>query len=224
MITTELPVTLILPPPIVPRSPGQHVSGIIRCLAVDMGILKPEWAEELSLVDARDITDPVAVLRINIGLAWEEHYIPMLGDVADHPEEIHYEGIYMSPDGESVSVIITRGQPKHVLMVHEVKATYKSTKTVGEPTTDNPWMWMAQIKSYCKALGTRFAVLHVLFLCGDYSYPIKPVLKKWQLEFTQQELDDNWALLMDYREHRLSIEAAKKDELLVVNWEDLKEL
>lgn len=204
MIATEIPVTLELPEPKIPRSPGIHVSSIIRCIATEQGILKAEWAEELSLVDVRKITDQTAVLRMLIGLAWEEQYFSMLPDIVYHPGETKVDGIYLSHDGESLSVIVTNGQPEHMLVVHEAKATYKSTRTVGD--LSEQWMWLAQIKAYCKALKTRYAFLHVLFLCGDYSRPIKPLMKMWALEFTQEEIDENWQLIVDYRDHRLSIE------------------
>lgn len=208
MISTEIPVDLRLPESRVPRSAGIHVSSIIRCIATETGILKPEWAEELSLVDIRTITDPVAILRISIGLAWEEYYIPtILGPmgVLDHPGEMHVDGVYMTHDGESLDVIITQTFEGTVVMVHEVKATYKSTKTVGD--VSDQWLYLAQIKAYCKGAGTRFAKIHILFLCGDYKYPIKPQLKCWQLEFTQEEIEDNWELLTDYRDHRLKVES-----------------
>jgi hypothetical protein len=222
MKATEIPVNLTLPPPIVPRSPGQHVSGIIRCLATEMGILKPEWAEEMSLTDVREITDPTAVLRICIGLAWEEWYIPQLQEVLDHPGEMLMDGVYLSHDGESLSsVMITPATEEWVVLVHEIKSTYKSTRTVGDLTAQ--FMWLAQIKAYCKAKATRYAMLHVLFLCGDYTYPIRPLIRKWLIEFTQQELDENWQLLLDYRDHRLAIEAAKREESLVaIDWDEVK--
>lgn len=212
-VTDQFP--LFLPESKTPRSPGVHMSGIIRCIATETGILKPEWAEEISLTDVRTITDPVAILRINIGLAWEQHYIGTLMEpygIADHPQEVEVDGIYGSPDAErvsvieSVSVIIT---PKRTIKheCHEIKATYKSTKTVGDLTSQ--WMWLAQLKMYCKALGTRFAVLHILFLCGDYSFPIKPVREVYEIEFTQQEIDDCWNLMRDYRDNRQgSVDAA----------------
>ncbi len=210
MITREIPVSLTLPPSKTARSAGVHVSSIIRCIATETGILKAEWAEELSLTDAREITDKVAILRISIGLAWEEHYIPLLAEVIDHPGEMEVDGVYMTHDGESVSVVASERGDRLVLKVHEVKATYKSTKTVGN--LEGQWMWLAQVKAYCQGLGTRFAVIHVLFLCGDYKFPIKPVLKVWELEFTQDEIDDNWNLLRDYKEH---LEAQIKDK---ENW------
>ena len=202
VITSLYP--LYIPEPIIPRSEGLHVSNIIRCLAMESGILRPEWCDELSLSDVRTITDPIAILRINIGLAWEEHYIPMLRNVVDHPEELKLDGVYMSRDGESVSVIITPKGPQVRHTVHEVKATYKSTNTVGDLSSEK--IWMMQIMAYLKASATRYAHFHVLFLCGDYSRPITPRMEVWELEFEQEELDDNWQLLTGYRDYRLKRE------------------
>lgn len=201
------------------RSEGLHVSAIIRCLATEHNILKPQFCEELSLLDIKDMSriGIIAQLRIQIGIAWENYYIPTLKDVMDHPGEMCLRGVYMSPDGKgvrplyipedldlSVSAFITPRNLKYVIKIVEVKATYKSTKTVGDMSTQ--WMWLAQLKSYCKAAGTRFAELHALFLCGDYIRPISPKLIIYHIEFTQQELDDNWTLLTEYADYRMAIE------------------
>lgn len=202
-ISSEI-VNLVIPPSRLPRSEGIHVSSIIRAIATETGILKAEWAEEVSLVDAREITDPVAVLRICIGLAWEEWYIPQfLGQlgVLDHPGEMECAGVYLTHDGESLDVIITEKGKRHEHIIHECKATYKSVNTVGDMS--GQWMWLAQCKAYCKAAGTRFCKLHVLFLCGDYTYPITPKLMVWSIEFSQEEVEENWDLLMEYKDKKL---------------------
>lgn len=198
MTITEIPVELSLPPS-TGRSEGTHVSGIIRCLATELGILTPDVTEELSLSDVREIKDPTAILRILLGLAWEEKYISLIGDVDDHPREMELQGVYMTHDGESVSCVL--GCNHYMLVCHEVKCTWKSARTVAS-ALEQQHMWMWQIKAYCKALNTRFAMLHVLFVCGDYSYPIKPTLRKWLLEFTQEEIDQNWEMLMQYKTYR----------------------
>lgn len=208
MIITEVPVNLTLPAPEVPRSKGTHVSSIIRCIATETGILKPEWAEEINLIDVREITDPKAILRMSIGLAWEEYYIrKILGKegIVDHPGELKSDGIYMSPDAESIDVIITDGRKRRRHTIHECKATYKSVKTVGD--LSNQFMWLTQCKSYCHGAGTRFAEMHVLFICGDYVFPITPVCKRWAIEFTKDEIEENWQMLVDYRDYRLAKEA-----------------
>lgn len=202
MITTEINAPIWLPGPLVPRSAGVHLSSIIRCIATEAGILKPEWAEELSLVDARTITDPVAILRISMGLAWEQYYIPTIltpsMGVTDHPGEHYVDGVYMTPDGESLDVIITDTPTGLTKFVHEVKFTYKSTNTVAD--LKKQWMWKAQLMGYCKALETRHAILHVLFACGDYIFPLKPALKCWRVEFTPEEIEEGWGMMTTYRD------------------------
>lgn len=190
------------------RSPGIHVSSIYRLIAIDRGILKPEDAEELGLVDVRDMSGIgiIAQLRIHLGLAWEEHYLRCLPEVTKHPGELKLDGVYLSPDGESVSVIFTL-PGRYGVIIHEVKCTYKSTNTVNPrgKVLQGPknWLWMCQLKAYCKAKKTQHAVLHVLHVCGDYVRPIVPMLYRYHIEFTQQELDDNWNLLMDYKDIKI---------------------
>jgi hypothetical protein len=133
-------------------------------------------------------------------MAWERYYLPFLGDVVHQPGELQIDGTYMTCDGESLSVILSQETEKWHLVIHEVKLTWKSARTVADIAKQLMWMW--QIKSYCKAKGTRFAQLHVYFVCGDYTYPMRPVLKKWLLEFTQEELDNNWKMLMEYKAYR----------------------
>lgn len=193
------------------RSEGVHLSGIIRSIAVATKILTPDQCDDLSLVDANqqewwENLAPVDKLRISIGLAWEAWYIPQIGNVVDHPGEMQLQGIYMTHDGESIDSVWT-GDTE--LTLHEVKATYKSIKTVEgkepEEWLRSQWMWLTQLKGYCKGLGIRVAFLHVLFLCGDYSYPIRPVLKVYKVTFEQDEIDETWELLTDYMDFRQTI-------------------
>jgi len=209
MIVTKEPVILTLPEPKKPRSVGIHNSSIIRCIATEQGILKPQWCEELSLIDARKIVDQTAVLRMCIGLAWEEFYIPRyIEDVIDHPDEMQVDGVYMSPDAENISSVLSfrTGRRRWAKIIHEVKATYKSTKTVGNVDEDDPkirrsnWMWVAQLMGYCLAAKTYHACLHVLFLCGDYKRPIEPQIWKFNIEFEDHELINNWQYQMKYLE------------------------
>ncbi len=222
MIVTQVPVTLALPESRSPRSQGVHVSSIIRCIATEAGILKPEWVEELSLIEVKgssqawwDRLDEVAKIRISLGLAWEEFYIPTLTHVVDHPGEMQTDGIFMTHDGESLDVVLTeRGVQQQILAVHEVKCTFKSMNQIAGVEFDyaagsysydlsGQWMWLSQMKSYCRGLHTLRAYLHVLFLCGDYSFPISPRLLCFQVDFTQDEIDDNWSLLTAYRDAHL---------------------
>ena len=210
MIINPTPANVFIPPTPVPRGQGIHVSGLIRSIAAHMGVLKPEWVDDPDYIgDSREITDETAILRILIGLAWEELYISKIlcaDGVVKHPKEYVLDHIHMSPDGISGKVVhgvTTMWGPNRTvgsLLVHEVKATYKSIKTTAD--FSKQWMWLTQGMAYCKGVGTREIRFHVLHLCGDYKMPIKPVAKCWDIEFTQKEIDDNWALMRDYRDYQ----------------------
>jgi hypothetical protein len=121
------------------------------------------------------------------------------------PGEMCVEGIYMTQDGESLDVVVSEQKERIVLAVHEVKLTYKSINTVNP--IDKEWLWLMQMKGYCRAKQTLRAYLHVLFVCGDYSHPIRPIKRIWRFEFSQQEIDEAWSLVTNYRDHRLKQEA-----------------
>lgn len=200
-----LPFELNLPPDRAPRSPGTHISAILRCMAGEMGILAKEYLEDLSLADVGDEEwwgrlDEHNKIRIAIGLSWEEWYLRTIPGVTPHPGEMEYQGIYLTHDGEELSVIITVEGENYALVVHEVKTTSKSTKTVGNLETQ--WMWVSQAKAYCKAAGSLIAIIHVLFIYGDYSWPRRPQLKRWRITFTQEEIDEKWEEIADYVRHR----------------------
>ena len=203
-------INLALPAPLdrTPRSRGVHLSNVIRVIGAQNGSLKPEYVESLDLVDASTLEwwgrlTLVNQLRVAIGLAWEEWYLPQLAPlgIVDHPGEMERDGIYMTHDGESIDVLRTeRGENQMVLALHEVKTTYKSTRTVGD-SLSRQWMLLSQAKGYCKGLNTLLAYIHMLFICGDYSYPISPLLRIYKIIFTQAEVDDNWDVITSYVEH-----------------------
>lgn len=215
-------VTLVPAPITLPishdRSVGIHVSRIIAAMAVEAGILKSSTAAALDLQelggDAEAWWASLGTsdrIRIFIGLAWEQWYIPRLLDVIDHPGELCFEGVFLTPDGEGMDVILTeRDEEGFILALHEVKATYKSINTVGNPF-ESQWMWTSQCMAYAKAMGTTRTYLHVLFLCGDYKYPITPSIGPdkermlcWRADFDQEEIDERWDTLMSYVRHRQS--------------------
>lgn len=193
-----------------PRTEGVHLSGILRKLAILNGSLEIAEPENLDLIEVKgdnlrwwNNLPEDAQLRIAMGVAWEQWYIPRLEDVIDHPGEMCLEGIYLTPDGESISYIYSPLlSDEQDVFIHEVKLTYKSIRTVGDLTTQ--WLWIAQIRAYCKAKGTRYAFLHVLFVCGNYSFPIKPQRRVWRITFTDLELDDHWDIVVSYRDYCLT--------------------
>lgn len=208
MIVEPLPVNLLLPRNRAPRTPGIHVSSVIRLLAVRKGHLKIGMTGNLSLMEEVDQEAwwnrlaPIDRLRMSIGLAWEEWYIrEQLPEVVDHPGEMELDNIYMTDDGESLDTVIIEGGTRYKLRVHEVKATSKSIHEL-----KNEWMWMTQVKCYCKGAQSLDADLHALYIHGNYKYPIQPQIRRWRLTFSQDEIDATWDEILqtvrDYHEDR----------------------
>lgn len=215
------------------RSPGVHVSGLIRAMAIDYGILDRRWVPED--FDLQDITedgtdqgqwwaslDEDSQVRMAIGMAWEQWYFPRLPNVIHQPGELYLNGIYLTIDGQSRDLLVTQRSRRdlRVVALHEVKTTSKSINTTGNLADPNPknWMWLTQCKSYCKARGTTVIYLHILYLFGDYSYPMRPRLHVWRLEFTQQEIDDAWSLILDsLHRYRASGRVSSLDPRLVAH-------
>jgi hypothetical protein len=208
MKTTLMPVNLKQPVGR-PRGQGIHISTIIRCMAVEMGVLDPSWVEDMSLVDLSsdewwEKLDPPTKLRMSLGLAWEQWYVQtQLEGVIWQPGEMCVNGIYMNHDGEELDVIITPSCQQFGMVLHEIKTTSKSTNTVGDDLLTQ-WMWLAQMKAYCKGLNTLVGYLHVLFLRGNYKWPYNMEIKRWRVEFTQEEIDMHWEDMMDYVRYRES--------------------
>jgi hypothetical protein len=56
--------------------------------------------------------------------------------------------------------------------------------------------YLTQLKMYCYMQHTTHGRLYVCFIAGDYTRPFKSQLVAVDLEFTQDELDQEWAMLM----------------------------
>jgi len=126
-----------------------------------------------------DITDEDR-MQFEKGWLWETTLSKAFAEkAAIRIGEIECDGITCSPDGVAYN---DAGE----LVVEE----YKCTSFSVDKTPADVWKWMCQVKGYCKALNTTkcvFRVLHMMFV---------PVYKVWEIEFTQGEIDENWAAIL----------------------------
>jgi hypothetical protein len=197
------------------RNPGIHLSQIIRDLALRGKLLDAKYEGKL---------DPDALPAcVCLGIAWEEWLSKLYPEMVFHPGERQLEGIYMNPDGIEVFERTLMGTSRRTydLRVHEFKLTWKSSRRKG-PTPEaaelaekvrimEEWMWMTQLKAYCKESGTRWGALHVFWVNGNYmrgdSDPFsEPYYSVWDIEFTQREIDENWEMLRNHRDFMLNQE------------------
>lgn len=166
------------------RAPGVHLSEIYGDLLTKLFPKK------------YDRTKPMDMIRIETGLVFENVLERGLAEkfATVRPGEIFSdEGIAMSPDG--VNPTLCAGE--------EYKATWKScryglTDEYGMPLPQFIG-WFIQIKGYAKWLMVRRYLLRVLFVNGDYSQPLSPKFLTWDIMFTDDEIEENWTMLMNHR-------------------------
>lgn len=177
-----------------PRTPGVHVSTILRDIALKIGVFKDEDEdEEMCTQPGLEGFSLIAVLRMALGLAWEEWFSKQAASrypgLVFHFGELHLDGIWLTPDAFDVLFLVL-GQ------IHEFKVTWKSAAR----KVADQWYWVTQLKAYCHAMGVLAAVLWVYYVNGDYRHGYRPEFKRYEFTFTPEELAANWRMIVGYRD------------------------
>jgi hypothetical protein len=173
------------------RAHGVHLSGIIRYMAVNRGLIKQNQEDLDSKIDSvpqDEIgSDPVMV-RVMVGFAWEQYLEGLWrrdGVDITRPPEMSWDGIYGNPDGIQFSGT--------EIVLHEIKST--STKS-SQPVTDkHMWMWQAagymKIVSMVYGMRCNVCVFHPLYLNGNNDYS-GPLYLPQTVELTDHEIEKFW--------------------------------
>jgi hypothetical protein len=180
MTITELNEQFPVHPP-TDRADGVHLGRIITDLnnTIFPKQVYPDWDSQTPEQQAETI------LQWETGFLWEDAFSRAFAErVAPRPCELCVDGIYCNPDGVDV---------EHGI-VHEYKATWGSMSK----GIDSRWRWMTQVKGYCHAFGFTKAIFHVLWICGDYSRPIKPQYKSYAVDFGKNEVSETWAMVLSH--------------------------
>lgn len=171
------------------RSSGVHVSGIIRDIARMLGKIKDgEGDLDDMILDSGPVQkgDCGTFVRVALGMAWEDWISRHLPDMI-RGVELELDGIYGTLDG---LVETPEGS-----VVHEFKVTWKSSKQ----EIEKQWLWITQVKAYCYMAMTTEAVLHVLWVNGDYQGG-GPAYEDYRLVFGVEELESVWRMLRNRRD------------------------
>ncbi len=164
--------------PPIERSTGKHLSDIITDLGEEVFGLRGA---------GKDTPSEETKLQWEKGFVWEEALSHGFGDrLANRPGEIECDGIACSPDGVGVD---DDGE----LVVEE----YKCTAMSSSKTPDGIWRWRTQAAAYCYVMGCTRAVFRVFYLNGDYKGS-GPQYRVFQLDWSQAEIDENWAMLTNH--------------------------
>jgi hypothetical protein len=185
-------VPISRPPSPLGRRPGVHQSGILKYIAEATGKLKPgePLEEEMPLIFA-------------LGHAWEEYAVSFYPEIDWQPGEIVVDGIAMNCDGLLAPGMTPKGSGTcgfwKYTQLEEFKFTFKA---VPEDflTDDRFWTWQHQARGYCHGYGPRVCRWHVLHVHEAGFKKFWPVYRQYVVEWTEQEIEQTWRLLMKYRD------------------------
>lgn len=177
------------------RSPGIHVSDIIKVLKDKI----PGIGGSTSYPDT-DVNEMSSSARAQLhsyfilGLAWEEVVLNTLHlqyGVDKAPPEQVVDGIVLNPDGLWLAHPVS---PRII----ECKFTFKSLRT-SKP--ESVWDWKVQTMAYCKGWGINTVEFRNMYAAGDYRENRKPTPFLRVMEYTQEEIDSNWEMMLRGRDY-----------------------
>ena len=155
------------------RSEGMHVSTVITDLCQRLGYFEGDLPPNQLWMELGNALEDSMVLRLQ--QEFPDRYI--------QPGELELDGLFGTPDLYDIEDDADE----------EIKLAWMSAKQ--EPDGQKMWRYWVQVKAYCKMIGTNVGRLRVCFVNGDYSTP-GPAYRFWEQEFTDEELDENWAMLV----------------------------
>lgn len=178
-----------------PRTPGIHLSGIIRAIAQRIGELKMDTGEAplKEALRGQHHGEHDLHMRFAVGFAWEEwicHQIrheveAMGGELLHQPGEYALDGIVGTPDAVEL-------RPDNQVVVHECKATWMSSNK------QLLWIYIAQVQAYCWLAGSTKASVHVLHVNGDYK-GMAPRYYRHDLEWERDEIEAAWRNIVAHK-------------------------
>ncbi len=169
LITDEMPSLL----PMQGRSEGVHISTVIHDLCIRLGHFKGDLDPNQAWFELGNALEWAIIQRME--REFPGRYI--------QPGELELNGLYGTPDLWDLDEWLTI----------EIKCAWMSSKH--QPDDDKFWRYWTQVKAYCKMAGMDRAHLYVTHINGDYT-KVGPDFRVWEQVFTQEELDENWAMLV----------------------------
>lgn len=183
------------------RSPGAHLSGILKYLAVEGGIMKDLGDTASEALDPKDKQYP---LIMALGIAWEEFCVGLYPEIAWQPGEQERDGVFGTPDGisdiESIDTNMmgsTRDydEPIDIGQIEEFKYTTKKLQSV-----TNIWWYIRQGMGYCAMMGVNHIRYHICFARGDYAARQFPVYMRSLVYFSDEEIEKFWSTIVKYKD------------------------
>lgn len=184
-----------------PRTPGIHLSGVLRPLAFSMGFLDKKWDtgetvdELITRVPADEQGLDGSLMRMTLGCSiedWIARQLAMMRPGFIHqPGEMVWDGIICTMDGVEYD--------EEGMLIHEIKGTFKSAK---KPVVEQK-LWIWQGACYLRAASEHYreritrCMFHPFYIRGDYS-GIDPLYLPQLVIFEWEEIVSMWNAMLGY--------------------------
>lgn len=165
--------------------PTHHVSWIIRELCIKLGHFTTSsmTPEQQTRMELGSVFEDAVVHALAARYAEsDEHYT--------RPGEYKLDGLIGTPD----LLNDYQRNSENMWTVIEIKLTWMSARH--DPESEKFWRYWVQLMAYCKLVGTHHGQLHVCHINGDYRENRLPIYRVYEVEFTDTELNENWAMLV----------------------------
>lgn len=221
MQITEIRVPIYLAGYGEPRTPGLHLTTILRAIAIKTHILKEDPADlgldfQIATVDPYAVGLSGVLMRCIYGYAFEDwfkaHVIKRaFPNAILKPGELFYQGIIGSPDAVD--------ETYDWFTIHEIKNTFKkSPSKPDEPYNassdfSNHLLYLYQGACYLKMASEQYhvpikscrVIYHPGFIRGNYR-GIDPEYRPHQVTFEKEEVEGIWETVS---RHRYLVEEGK---------------
>jgi hypothetical protein len=171
------------------RTPGIHLTAITKDMLLTSGINRAGRSQ---------MSQQEQHLTFEKGFLWEriieaalqaQMEVDMEASPYDliRPGEVQMDGIYMTPD----AINIRRN------CVEEWKSTAMRSANFDIPTRRIEWLWQAG--AYARYFGMTKATFRVW-----HHAEMPPVVTQFDVEWTPQEIEDNWRRILDHYQFMLA--------------------
>lgn len=192
-VEIKLDVGDISKPPLSPVYPDYEV--IPGCVGV--ATLLRSIALKLKMVEDRDEDVQEIPLRMALGMGWEWWAARLYPEMQWQPGVMRLGGVVGHPDGLS----FVNG----IWAVEEFKYTHKTAR---DKKIQDQWLWCQQVGGYMNLVNktdylgaeVRLGRFHVCYGLGDYTRPYKEKYVRYLVEYSEEDLDRNWAMISKERE------------------------
>lgn len=173
-----------------PRTPGLHLSQILRAMSIHTGKFKnsADLGVEIQTLDPLAVGMSGPLMRCIMGYSWEDWlFTNVLKKARQHPGEFFLDGIIMTPDGLE--------EDEDWLTIHEAKWTFLSSN---RPFSDR-LSWLYQGACYMKGVSVAMGVpisqcrliYHPCYVKGNYK-GIDTEYRPVEVRLEEREVNGVW--------------------------------